>query len=139
LASKAVYYGAAVLGHPSRRTLGEEYADVVPVASGGPLAARTAAVVLMLPILAPYAARRAERAVAAAARPRVGGEGVRLDGGRGAGWRISDARAPAVRRTAAAAVALRRWLKRAHLGVFFVFGAYYHVAKRLCGVRYVLA
>ncbi|KAL2916309.1 peroxisome biogenesis factor 10 [Polyrhizophydium stewartii] len=120
LLSEALYHGLTTLA--GTQTLGEEYCDIVQVAGGRSATFPRQLACFALQVLGPYVV---DRCIKVLKKSETDGSLRQIP--------------PSIKRgLVRAGQAFRGPIASLHLANFYIFGAYYHMSKRLTGVRYVL-
>ncbi|KAJ8323740.1 peroxisome biogenesis factor 10 [Batrachochytrium dendrobatidis] len=120
LTSQALYYGLTTVA--GTQTLGEEYCDIVQVLNGATVPSHWRVVSVLMYVLGPYflhlSVKRIKKSETDGSlqqiSPRLKSKLIQIS------------------------KAIKGPLTSLHLASFYIFGTYYHLAKRFTGIRYTL-
>jgi peroxin-10 len=125
------YYGLCTL--VGKQTLGEEYCDIMQVSEKTmtPLNYKERALLILWQVLIPYSYNKLCNKLSKLARPQL------ISSQTGEHFNLSEEKRKLLQKILTPLRDFVAILQRVHLAVFYFSGVFYHVAKRIVGVRYI--
>jgi peroxin-10 len=125
------YYGLCTL--VGKQTLGEEYCDIMQVSEKTmtPLNYKERALLILWQVLIPYSYNKLCNKLSKLARPQL------ISSQTGEHLNLSEEKRKLLQKILTPLRDFVAILQRVHLAVFYFSGVFYHVAKRIVGVRYI--